>query len=101
MDKAKKKLGVTPSHAGQPWGRKHSALDRDQLGRVRRGGAAPSARARSDIGAGEAFHRVGGAERRETLCTCFAEVLRFGKPEPNFFFSVKTLCKYGLGPKLC
>ncbi|XP_060548327.1 dynein light chain Tctex-type protein 2 isoform X3 [Pantherophis guttatus] len=33
MDKAKKKLGVTPSHAGQAWGRKHSGLDRDQLGR--------------------------------------------------------------------
>ncbi|XP_026525288.1 tctex1 domain-containing protein 3 isoform X1 [Notechis scutatus] len=33
MDKAKKKLGVTPSHAGQAWGRKHSNIDKDQLGR--------------------------------------------------------------------
>ncbi|KAM3856594.1 dynein light chain Tctex-type protein 2 [Vipera latastei] len=30
MDKAKKKLGVTPSHAGQAWGKKHSVIDKDQ-----------------------------------------------------------------------
>ncbi|XP_029142331.1 tctex1 domain-containing protein 3 [Protobothrops mucrosquamatus] len=30
MDKAKKKLGVTPSHAAQAWGKKHSTTDKDQ-----------------------------------------------------------------------
>ncbi|XP_070590009.1 dynein light chain Tctex-type protein 2 isoform X2 [Erythrolamprus reginae] len=33
MDKGKKKLGATPSHVGTGWGRKHSGIDKDQLGR--------------------------------------------------------------------
>lgn len=55
MDKAKKKLGVTPSHAGQAWGKKHSFMDKDQVGRVRLGCAGLSARARSNSGAGLRF----------------------------------------------
>ncbi|KAM6460799.1 dynein light chain Tctex-type protein 2 isoform 1-T1 [Liasis olivaceus] len=33
MDKGKKKLGATPSHVGQAWGRKQSSPDKEQLHR--------------------------------------------------------------------
>lgn len=90
MDKAKKKLGVTPSHVGQAWGRKHSGLDRDQLGRVRRRRsgaicACADRHWRAGFGLTGFPTEWAGPNGRETPCTRFAGVVRFGKPEPIFF----------------